>query len=95
MKIYIVLFQYHDKKHSLHVDGYKDVRTILSRHECPVTYDDDYFDNDLKDDPNIQAQQPDYGVYRGDIPSVSSLDDGNITHFAQIQGWPLKLTIKF
>ncbi|CAH1164418.1 unnamed protein product [Phaedon cochleariae] len=86
---------YHERKYPVELDGHRDLRMVLSRNECPLPLDADVskkFDhlfttdlsNDLKDDPNIQAQQPDYEPYRGDIPLVSKLDDSGILNALNI-----------
>ncbi|XP_044747031.1 cartilage oligomeric matrix protein [Coccinella septempunctata] len=75
---------YHEKRYPMSVDGHRDVRTVLSMHDCPLeldskslnSFDDESFlNNYLKDDPN--AGDP-YMVDRGDIPSVSNLDEGSL-----------------
>lgn len=71
------------------IDGHRDLRGVLSRNECPlpITKSLDFdlaISNSLKDDPNIQAQEP-YGAsayppdYRGDIPLVTTITDGKIS----------------
>ncbi|KAL3286961.1 hypothetical protein HHI36_001447, partial [Cryptolaemus montrouzieri] len=74
---------YHEKRYPMEIDGHRDVRTVLSMHECPLeldskslnSFDDESFlNNYLRDDPNAGVDP--YG--RGDIPSVSSLDEGTL-----------------
>lgn len=77
---------FHEKKYILDVDGHRDLRAVLSRNECPLPIEKSYRDNfsrdlisnSLRDDPNMQAQEP-YAPphidYRGDIPLVSTLED--------------------
>ncbi|XP_066249708.1 cartilage oligomeric matrix protein [Euwallacea similis] len=79
---------FHERKYHMEVDGHRDLRAVLSRNECPLPIEKNYdlefshdlaLTNSLKDDPNIQSQEP-YGAsypsdYRGDIPLVSTLDD--------------------
>ncbi|XP_060537029.1 cartilage oligomeric matrix protein [Cylas formicarius] len=74
---------FHEKKYYMEVDGHRDLRSILSRNECPLPIER-HFDtftnelsNSLRDDPNIQAQEPSYDD-RGDIPLVSTLEDVGI-----------------
>lgn len=72
----------------MEVDGHRDLRMVLSRNECPLSLEapaskhfDSIFDdlnNDLKDDPNVQADQL---VYRGDIPLVHDLEDSEYSFF--------------
>ncbi|KAJ8926078.1 hypothetical protein NQ315_009934 [Exocentrus adspersus] len=81
------IFQFHEKRYPMEVDTHRDVRVVLSRNECPLPmetqaakkfdrfFDDAYLNNDLKDDPNVQAAEPDYEAYRGDIPLVHTLED--------------------
>ncbi|CAG9854356.1 unnamed protein product [Phyllotreta striolata] len=84
---------YHERKYQIEIDGHhRDLRMVLSRNECPLSFQanetkiwDGYLDdlsNNLNDDPNIQAQQPEYDPYRdpyrGDIPLVSKLEDAGI-----------------
>ncbi|KAL1501068.1 hypothetical protein ABEB36_006466 [Hypothenemus hampei] len=79
---------FHEKKYQMEIDGHRDLRAVLSRNECSLPierttngFDAEDFGNSLKDDPNIQAQEPyrsssNYqSDYRGDIPLVSTLDD--------------------
>ncbi|KAH1000765.1 hypothetical protein HUJ04_013058 [Dendroctonus ponderosae] len=78
---------FHERKYQMEVDGYRDIRAVLSRNECPLpiekTFDagfsSDLSSNSLKDDPNIQSQEPYRSVVssptRGDIPLVTTLDD--------------------
>ncbi|KAK9873867.1 hypothetical protein WA026_002224 [Henosepilachna vigintioctopunctata] len=77
---------YHEKRYPMEVDGHRDIRTVLSMHDCSLeldskslkSFDDESFlNNYLRDDPNAGMNLHDAG-YRGDIPSVSSLDEGTL-----------------
>ncbi|CAH1113998.1 unnamed protein product [Psylliodes chrysocephalus] len=95
---------FHERKYQIEIDGHhRDLRMVLSRNECPLSFQlneskiwdshlSDDLNNNLNDDPNIQAQQSDYDLYRGggdpyrvdgkpyrgDIPLVSKLEDSGI-----------------
>lgn len=81
--ILFLIIQHHEKKYPVEVYG-DTLRRLLVKNHCPTTAlrtdaksVDDFFDyrrkNDLEEeeehDPNVQSD-------RGDIPSVSTLDDG-------------------
>lgn len=72
---------HHEKRYLLEVEGQRDIRTVLSRNDCPLEleskslnqFDDESFlNNYLRDDPNV------YDPGRGDIPSVSVLDENSL-----------------
>lgn len=77
---------FHEKRYMMEVDGHRDLRAVLSRNDCPLSieknFDDsiskDLMSNSLRDDPNIQSQEPYFPAsveYRGDIPLVTTLED--------------------
>ncbi|XP_050296033.1 cartilage oligomeric matrix protein [Anthonomus grandis grandis] len=79
---------FHERKYTMDIDGHRDLRAVLSRNECPLPlekivdqgFSDDLFSNSLRDDPNIQAQEPydsgySYTGERADIPIVTTMED--------------------
>ncbi|KAJ8963403.1 hypothetical protein NQ318_018882, partial [Aromia moschata] len=82
---------FHERKYPLEVDGHRTLRMVLSRNGCPLSlesdashkfdgfFKDDLLNNELKDDPNIQAAEPlNYDLYyRGDIP-LTNIDDQSV-----------------
>lgn len=80
----------------MEVDSHRDLRMVLSRNECPLpletqfsqkfdSFFDDDINNDLKDDPNVQALQE--VRERSDIPPVNTVDDSKfLTSFICIYG---------
>lgn len=88
------LFQAHEKRYPIEVDGQNSLRKVLLRNNCPTTPLSIGQEDELEDlfeshkpqsllfeqdlDQGTQADQP-YG-HRGDIPMVTALDDGKYTN---------------
>lgn len=84
----LVLPQHHEKKYPVEVYG-DSLRRVLIKNNCPTaslrTDDEksveDFFDYRTKNDLEEEEHDPNVQSDRGDIPSVSTLDDGKAENF--------------